>query len=158
MRAVLIILATLLSSAALAEEGVITIGFVTQERNPVEPVSPLERQIRDEGIAGARLGIADNTTTGRFTGQRFRLVERVAKENDKPEDVIRELSVEGIRLVVSDLDAPLLLAAASAPEAREMLLINARAPDDALRNESCRANVFIPFRAGPCWPMPSHNI
>ncbi|MBQ0824543.1 ABC transporter substrate-binding protein [Microvirga sp. HBU67558] len=149
MKIILVLIAMVLSAPALAEEGVITIAVITQERDPVEPVSPIDRSIRDEGIAGARLGLSDNATTGRFTGQSFTLVERTVKIDGKPEDVIRELVREGVRLVVSDLDAPLLLAAASVPDAREMLLINARAPDDALRNESCRANVLhtIPSRA-----------
>ena len=30
----------------------------------------------DEGLAGARLAIADNMTTGRLTGTQFRLVEK----------------------------------------------------------------------------------
>ncbi|UVF19339.1 ABC transporter substrate-binding protein [Microvirga terrae] len=149
MKIILVLIAMVLSAPALAEEGVITIAVITQERDPVEPVSPIDRPIRDEGIAGARLGLSDNATTGRFTGQSFTLVERTVKNDGKPEDLIRELVREGVRLVVSDLDASLLLAAASAPDAREMLLINARAPDDALRNESCRANVLhtIPSRA-----------
>src|SRR5829696_8596477 len=134
MRFMLVLLAMLLSVPTLAGEGVVTIAFVTQARDPVKPVSPLDREVQDEGVAGARLGSADNATTGRFTGQRFRLVERVVMKDGKPEDVIRELVNEGIGLVVSDLDAPLLWAAASAPEAREVLFLNTRAPDDALRN------------------------
>jgi ABC transporter substrate binding protein (PQQ-dependent alcohol dehydrogenase system) len=149
MRFMLVLITMLLSIPALAGEGVVTIAVVTQERDPVKPISPLDQEIRDEGVAGARLGIADNTTTGRFTGQGFRLVERVVMKDGQPEDVIRKLVNEGIRLVVSDLDAPLLSAAASAPEAREILLLNTRAPDDSLRNESCRVNVLhtIPSRS-----------
>jgi ABC transporter substrate binding protein (PQQ-dependent alcohol dehydrogenase system) len=149
MRFMLVLITMLLSIPALAGEGVVTIAVVTQERDPVKPISPLDQEIRDEGAAGARLGSTDNATTGRFTGQGFRLVERVVMKNGQPEDVIRKLVDEGIRLVVSDLDAPLLSAAASAPEAREILLLNTRAPDDSLRNESCRVNVLhtIPSRS-----------
>jgi ABC transporter substrate binding protein (PQQ-dependent alcohol dehydrogenase system) len=57
--------------------------------------------------------------------------------------------MEGIRFVVADLDAPTLLAATSDPQARVMLLLNSRAPDDELRNESCRSNMLhtAPSRA-----------
>jgi ABC transporter substrate binding protein (PQQ-dependent alcohol dehydrogenase system) len=149
MKLLLALLVLVLASPALAEEKAIAIGFLTQARDAIQPVSPLDREIRDEGIAGARLGIADNATTGRFTGQRFTLVERSLVKDARPEDAIRDLAQEGIVFVVADLDAPLLIAAASTPEARGMLLLNARAPDDALRNESCRANVAhtIPSRA-----------
>jgi ABC transporter substrate binding protein (PQQ-dependent alcohol dehydrogenase system) len=149
MRFILALLAVLLAVPALAEERTITIAVVMQERAPVLPVSPLDHEIADEGLAGARLGVADNATTGRFTGQRFALVERTIPKGGNPAETIRALAMEGIRFVVSDLDASMLLAAASDEQARAMLFINARAPDDNLRNESCRANVLhaIPSRA-----------
>jgi ABC transporter substrate binding protein (PQQ-dependent alcohol dehydrogenase system) len=149
MRFALALLALLLAMPAQAENGTITIAVVTQERDPIQPVSPLDREVRDEGIAGTRLGLADNATTGRFTKHRFVLVERTIPKNDNPADTIRMLATEGIRFVVADLDAPVLLAAASDPLAREMLFINARAPDDELRNEACRANLLhtMPSRA-----------
>jgi len=138
----------LLAAPALATDGPIAIAIVTQERVSVKPVSPLDLEARDEGIAGARLGVADNSTTGRFTGQRFTLVERAIPRGADPAATIRALATEGIRFVVADLDAPALRAAASDEQAREMLFINARAPDDELRNEACRANVLhtIPSR------------
>lgn len=149
MKLLLTLLVLSLASPALAQEKTIAIGFLTQARDPIQPVSPLDQEIRDEGAAGARLGIADNTSTGRFTSQRFTLVERTITKDMKPEDAIRDLAKEGIRFVVADLDASLLIAAASTPEADEMLLLNARAPDDVIRNESCRANLLhtIPSRA-----------
>jgi ABC transporter substrate binding protein (PQQ-dependent alcohol dehydrogenase system) len=149
MKLFLILTALVLTSPAAAQENTIAIGFLTQTRDPVQPVSPLDRDIRDEGLAGARLGIADNATTGHFTGQQFILVERALAKDIKPDDAIRDLAKQGVGFVVADLDAPLLTAAASVPEARGMLLLNARAPDDALRNESCRANLLhtIPSRA-----------
>jgi ABC transporter substrate binding protein (PQQ-dependent alcohol dehydrogenase system) len=149
MRVLLILLALLLSLPAHAENDAITIAIVTQERDPIQPISPLDREIRDEGLAGARLGLADNATTGRFTKQRFELVERTIPKNGNAADTIHALAMEGIRFVVADLDAPVLLAAASDPQAGGMLFINARAPDDVLRNEACRANVLhtLPSRA-----------
>lgn len=149
MKRLLVVLALVLAGPAPAQETTIAIGFLAQARDPVQPVSPLDREIRDEGLAGARLGVADNATTGRFTGQRFTLTERTLAKDARPEDAVRDLARQGIRIVVADLDAPVLLAAASAPDAREMLFLNARAPDDALRGESCRANVLhtIPSRA-----------
>jgi len=149
MKLLLALLMVVLAGPALAQEQSIAIGFVTQARDPIQPVSPLDQDIRDEGIAGARLGIADNVSTGRFTGHRFTLVERVIAKDAGPEDAIRDLAREGIRFVVADLDAPRLTAALSARDADRMLFLNARAPDDALRNESCRANLLhtIPNRA-----------
>jgi ABC transporter substrate binding protein (PQQ-dependent alcohol dehydrogenase system) len=149
MRFLLLALAMLWAMPALAETGEIAIAVLTQERDPVQPVSPLDQEARDEGFAGARLGLADNATTGRFTKQRFVLAERTIPKDGNPADTIRALASEGIRFLVVDLDAPVLLAALSDESARSMLFLNIRAPDDELRNESCRANLLhvIPSRA-----------
>ena len=149
MKPLLACLLLLMAAPALAENGAVTIAVVTQERELVQPVSPLDREIKDEGIAGARLGMADNATTGRFTGQRFTLIERTIPKGDSPTDAIRALAADGIRFVVTDLDAQALKAAASVAEARQMLFLNSRAPDDEIRNEACRANMLhtAPSRA-----------
>jgi ABC transporter substrate binding protein (PQQ-dependent alcohol dehydrogenase system) len=149
MRLLLACLVLLMSIPALAENEAITIVVVTQKREPVQPVSPLDGEIKDEGVAGARLGIADNATTGRFTGQRFTLSERTIPKDASPVDAIHALAADGIRFVVADLDAQVLLAAASAPEAHGMLFLNSRATDDEVRNEACRANILhtAPSRA-----------
>lgn len=127
----------------------IAVAVLSRTREPLPPVSPLDREVRDEGAAGARLGMADNNTTGRFTGQTFDLVERVIGPGEDAAEGIRALAADGIRIVVSDLDGPDLIAAASAADARDLLILNSRAPDDALRAEDCRPNVLhtIPNRA-----------
>ncbi|MBO1075544.1 ABC transporter substrate-binding protein (plasmid) [Roseomonas marmotae] len=113
------------------------------------PNSFLDPPPNDEGVQGARLGIADNATTGRFTGQRFELQEKRVSDAEAVGPALRELAAAGVRLVVVDLPAAQLLEAADMPEARGMTLFNTRAPDDALRNESCRRNLLhlLPSRA-----------
>jgi ABC transporter substrate binding protein (PQQ-dependent alcohol dehydrogenase system) len=98
---------------------------------------------------GARLGLADTATTGRFTGQTFTLAEHTLRTGDDAGQAARLFRDRGTRLVVADLDAPTLLAFASAPEARDFVILNSRAPDDALRHEACRANLLhvVPSRA-----------
>jgi ABC transporter substrate binding protein (PQQ-dependent alcohol dehydrogenase system) len=132
-----------------AQDSTVTVAFVAQEREPVQLISPLDQDVPDEGLAGARLGIADTMTTGRFTGQRFTLVERVLPKDADPAETVRELAREGIRFVVAALDAPVLRILAQAPEARQMLIVNARAPDDDLRQDGCATNVLhtVPSRA-----------
>ncbi|HEX2554283.1 MAG TPA: ABC transporter substrate-binding protein [Microvirga sp.] len=146
MRLLALLLGLLMPALAAAEEGLVRIGFLTAARPAVQPVSALDRPAADEGLAGARLGLADTATTGRFTGQRFALVERVIAAGEDPADAARALAAEGIRFAVADLDGPALLKAA---EARDLLILNARAPDDALRGETCRSNLVhsVPNRA-----------
>ena len=129
-------------SAWAADPMVIRIGYLTRADEPRIPLTFLEPVIEDEGVQGARLGIRDNDTTGRFVGQRFELVEVTVPEDGSVEDGVRELAGQGIRLLVADLRGDALHAAAVAMEARDMLLFNTRAPDDDLRNERCRANLL----------------
>ena len=64
-------------------------------------------------------------------------------------DWFKDALANGHRLFVADLHADQLLALANAPGAEEALIFNVRAPDDALRDVDCRANLFhvMPSRA-----------
>lgn len=104
----------------------------------------------DEGLAGAKMGIADNNTTGRFTKQTYALDE-IALTDDKPDPVAaaKELVAKGARYLVLALPADAVLAVADAVKETGAVMLNAGAPDDRLRGADCRANVFhiLPSRA-----------
>ncbi|TDH63725.1 branched-chain amino acid ABC transporter substrate-binding protein [Dankookia rubra] len=141
-----VLAATLLPLAAAAQAAPLPIGYLSLR--PPRPVAStlIEPPPADEGVQGARLGLADNATTGRFTGQSFTLGERRAEEPEAALEALRALLATGIRLVVADLPAELLLQAAAEPGA---VLLNIAAPDDALRNADCRRNILhvLPSRA-----------
>ena len=81
-----------------------------EERIPLRVLgSGCNMLVRDEGVQGARLGIDDNATTGRFTGQRFGLDERLTGEAEAALEAFRDLAASGIRLMVVDLPSQLLL-------------------------------------------------
>ncbi len=149
VRALALVLALLAAAPAVAAEAVLTVGYLGLSVPRVMPNTYLDPPPKDEGIQGARLGAADNNTTGRFTGQRFVLEERVVADPEGVAPALRELQAGGIRLVVADLPAAQLLEVADLPEAAGLTLLNVRAPDDALRNESCRRDVLhlLPSRA-----------
>jgi ABC transporter substrate binding protein (PQQ-dependent alcohol dehydrogenase system) len=125
------------------------IGFVGEAAAPAAPVSPLDEIATDKGLAGARLGLADDQTTGKFTGQQFRMIERIMPAGGDAAEAVRDLARQNARVIVADLDRDGLIAAADAAKANGAILFNSRAQDDALRNEDCRANVFhiVPSRA-----------
>jgi ABC transporter substrate binding protein (PQQ-dependent alcohol dehydrogenase system) len=131
--------------AAAAEEAApapLGIGFVSLRAPQSLPNTFLDPPPEDEGVQGARLGLADNETTGRFTGQRFALEERTARTPEEALDAARALLAACLRFLVADLPAPVLLQAADLPEAVSATLLNAAAPDDTLRNEDCRRNLL----------------
>ncbi len=104
----------------------------------------------DEGVAGARMGIADDNTTGRFTKQTYVLEEKALSDDAAdPVAAAKELVGKGIRYLVLTLPADQVLKVADAVKDTGAVVFNAGAPDDRLRGADCRANVFhiLPSRA-----------
>ena len=147
--AVLIAVTAVGATRARAEGETVQIGWLSQVVKRTLPLSYLDQPPRDEGIQGAQLGVADNNTTGHFTGQSFALIEAIVPENGDVAAGFRALTAKGIRLVVTDLGASQLLSVAGLPEAGSVTLFNAAATDDRLRSEDCHTNVLhlLPSRA-----------
>ena len=121
----------------------VEIGVGYLRRATVKPtLSLVEQPAADDGIAGARLAIDDNNTTGKFLNQHFTLHEMRLKESDDPVKAVTALADQNIALVVTDLPAEALIKAADAVRDRGVVLFNAGATDDRLREEDCRANVI----------------
>src|SRR5215471_20647284 len=116
---------TLLAANAHAGEETMQIGWLSRAVHRSLPLSYLDQPPPDEGVQGARLGIADNNTTGRFTGQSFELAEAVVPEDGDIAGGFRELAAKGIRLVVTDLAASELLTVAGLPEAASATFFDA---------------------------------
>src|SRR6516165_10850337 len=147
--AVLAIVAAVPAANVFADEQRVQIGWLSQAAKRTLPLSYLDQPPEDEGIQGARLGIADDATTGRFTGQSFTLAAAIVPESGDVATGLRELSSNGVRLVVTDLSAPTLLSVAGSPEAAGVTFFNTGSADDRLRGEDCRANLLhlLPSRA-----------
>lgn len=121
-----------------------TIGIllIREARDRPAPLSLLDIPPADDGVAGAKLAIADNNNTGRFVGQEFRLD---VIEGSRAEDLVAEAEkwvATGRHFLVLDVRPQTVLALADALKGKEALLFNAGAPDDDLREEQCRANVL----------------
>ena len=127
----------------------IRIAFLTQEVEVPPALSNLDPILTDEGVPGARIAIEDNNTTGTFLNQDYILAEVTVPLGGDLVAAFKKLVAGGHRHVVINLPAADVLALADLAEASEVLIYNTSAPDDALRNEQCRANVLhtIPSRA-----------
>jgi ABC transporter substrate binding protein (PQQ-dependent alcohol dehydrogenase system) len=134
--------------AAPADAATIGIGYIRwpDER---QTISLLDKPPQDDGLAGARLAINDNNTTGRFIGQQFELTDSLVRMGDDPLAALSALEQSGITLILTDVPADLLLRLAAAGHDKGVTLLNVGAPDDALRQRDCRANVIhvAPSRA-----------
>jgi ABC transporter substrate binding protein (PQQ-dependent alcohol dehydrogenase system) len=147
--AVALVLVAVMPAASRAGEETVRIGWLSRAVKRTLPLSYLDQPPQDGGIQGARLGIADNDTTGHFTGQSFTLTEAIVPEGGDVAAGFRELAAKGVRLVVTDLAALELLSVAGMPEATGTTFFNAGTADDRLRGEDCRANILhlLPSRA-----------
>jgi ABC transporter substrate binding protein (PQQ-dependent alcohol dehydrogenase system) len=104
-------------------------------------LSLVEQPAENDGIAGARLAIEDNNTTGKFLNQRFTLEERRIREGEDAVEAATALA-EHNSFIIADLPADALLKIADALRDRGTLLFNAGAIDERLREADCRANVI----------------
>ena len=125
---------------------IVYLALAPQHRQAATVLDPIPT---DEGLQGARLGLADDQTTGAFTGQRFALQELVQPDAEAALGAARSLLAAGNRVFVTDLPAPVLLRVADLPEAKDAVLLDATSVDDSLRGQDCRKTVLhlLPSRA-----------
>ena len=119
----------------------IPIVVARQLRDEPLPLSLLDLPPPDLGIAGAKLAIKDNNTTGQFMNQKFTLD---AIEEADPEKLIKDVVQKvdsGAHFILVDVTPDTLLKLADTL-GNKALLINYSAPDDRLREEDCRPQIM----------------
>jgi ABC transporter substrate binding protein (PQQ-dependent alcohol dehydrogenase system) len=126
---------------ARSDPATVQVGYL-RWTEPQPTISLLDKMPPDDGLAGAKLAMGDNDTTGRFMNQRFELSDNSIRADDDPVAMLTTLTDHGIRLVLTDLPADRLLKLAAGGRASGVVLFNIRAPDDALRQQDCRDNVI----------------
>lgn len=129
------------AAPGLAAEA-IRIGYLSQTPEPPAYVSNPDEIAADDGLAGARLALADNATTGKFLGQSFELDPVDVPPDGDAAAALKELAGRGARFVVVDAPGDTVAALVALPEAKHLLLLNANAPDDSLRGEACAPNLL----------------
>src|SRR5262245_25505186 len=127
------------------------IGIVVarEQRDLPAPLSLLDARPQDDGVAGARLAIDDNNTTGRFLKQQFALdVVQSASAQQLVAEVTKRVEA-GAHFIAVDVSPQTLIALADALKGRDALILNAGSNDDRLRAGDCRPNVVhsAPSRA-----------
>lgn len=127
----------------------LTIAYLGQTPATLPPRPYFDPVPSDAGVQGARLGRADDDTTGEFTGQRFQLREVLLPAEADPAVALAALAGDGIRHVLLDLPAAAVRRLQAEPSAQQLLLYDVATSDDELRAEDCRGNVLhlLPSRA-----------
>jgi len=137
------------AAAPAGETRRIAILLARELRDLPPPISLLDVRPPDDGVAGARLAINDNNTTGRFLHQEFTLA--VVQSSNAAEliaDTKKQVDA-GASFIIADASAQTVLALSDAMKGRDVLILNAGASDDRLREQDCRPNVVhtAPSRA-----------
>jgi ABC transporter substrate binding protein (PQQ-dependent alcohol dehydrogenase system) len=127
----------------------VLIVLARQLRDVAPPLSLLDMPPPDDGIAGARLAINDNNTTGQFLKQEFTL--EIVESGDAG-DLVAQVTKQvesGASFVVADASPQATIALADSLKGRRVLILNAGSSDDRLREQDCRSNVVhtAPSRA-----------
>jgi len=137
----LVALSTLVTSVLAADPIEVRIGYLRRAAVR-QTLSLLEQPAENDGVAGARLAVEDNNTTGKFLNQHFTLQEVHLKQGEDASKAAVTLADRNTAFIIVDLPADALLKAAEAIRDRGAVLFNAAAPDDRLREQDCRANVI----------------
>jgi ABC transporter substrate binding protein (PQQ-dependent alcohol dehydrogenase system) len=115
---------------------------VIREAHSRETISILDIPPADDFVAGARMAMDDNNTTGRFLDLSFSVVDAKLAPGDDPVGPLKDMLADGVRFFVIDLPAAEVLSVSDAARPSGALVFNAGAPDDRLREDDCRANVI----------------
>ncbi|HJZ33214.1 MAG TPA: ABC transporter substrate-binding protein [Hyphomicrobiaceae bacterium] len=118
----------------------ITIILARERRDLPPPLSLLDMPAADDAVAGGRLAINDNNTTGRFLKQEF-VLEVVDGGAEELIAAVGQRVRQGVAFVVIDGSPATVLALADALKDVNVLIFNAGSSDDPLREEACRKNV-----------------
>lgn len=135
-------------SMAVAEEKEISIAYLAHKPDRAPALSNILPEPEDSGEQGARLGISDSNTTGRFLKHHYEMSVFSSKSIDEVLAEAARLSDAGTRLFVLNADRG-ALEKLSSVIATESVVFNAGSASNALRAEGCLPRVLhtLPSRA-----------
>jgi ABC transporter substrate binding protein (PQQ-dependent alcohol dehydrogenase system) len=141
--------ATTMAAEAQAGRLSIEIQYFEVQRPARPTLSNMIRPAPDRGIQGARLGLQDDNSTGRFLKHRYKLTTRIVPAAADWRAAAHAVLAGPGRFIVINAPAPVVRLMAGDPAARDKILINAGSGDDALRRTLCAPNLFhtLPSRA-----------
>lgn len=127
----------------------INITYFTQEQKPQAALSNLDPIISDKGLQGAKLAIADNNTTGQFTGQSYTLESIIVPVEGNVVSYYQKLEAKQKKLLISNLPLDKFEKIVQIAKKAATLIFDVATTDNKLRRVSCYSNTFylLPSRA-----------
>lgn len=136
-----LIVSVVLSASSAAAEIAVPVIFFHQQVELPPTLSNLDPIPEDRGEMGARLGLADNRTTGGFLGHNYSLETVIVPVDGDPVAEAREALARSPFLIL-DAPAQVQQAIADMPEAAQAILFNSSSRDVGLRDAGCRPNLL----------------
>lgn len=132
-----------------ADEQVIKISYITQEKKVPSALSNLDDFIQYKGMMGATIAIDDNNTTGQFTGQRFELKKVIVPVDGDVVQQFEQQVAKDSSFIISNLPKQQLQQLTDLESSQGKLFFDATTTDNELRNKQCRDNILhmLPSRA-----------
>ena len=135
---ILVGIVTVYSSKILAVE--IKYAILRVDYDQKTPISRIDIPPNDLGFAGGELATADNLTTGQFLGQTYQLTS-VATKPEAIFETMKDLVANGYLYVVL-IAKEKEITEISNQYQNKVLLLNANAPDNSLRDNACQSNLL----------------
>lgn len=104
-------------------------------------LSNLDPEPENIGVAGAQVGLDDNTTTGRFLGHTYTLKLVQLDEGADALDAARA-ALDATPFLILDAPPAMQMQIADLDVAQNAVIFNTSAGDRALRDTACRANLL----------------
>ncbi|WP_295874507.1 ABC transporter substrate-binding protein [uncultured Zhongshania sp.] len=139
-----------LATALTTEQRNIPVLFLEQSQIDTPVLSNIRKTPQTSGLDGAHVGISDNNTTGRFTGDHYHLSASLVKDSNEAIAAAQAWVESGNTLIVAKLPAATLLKVSRDEHiSQKAIIFNISAKDDALRSSQCRPRLLhtIPSRA-----------
>ena len=119
----------------------ISVGYLKVEQSRGASLSNIDPTPVDAGLAGARLGVGDNLTSGTFLGHKYKLLETRVDRRGDVQAAARVLLAD-VAVLIVDAPSQDLVTIADLPDAQNRIVFNVAAGGSALRDDACRANLL----------------
>ena len=110
------------------------------ERAPT--IYSINPEIKNNGTLGSRMGIKDNNTTGKFTNQKFELIEKNIMPNESAKEIFEKFRKNNYKFFILNVSKDDFNKILSSDLTDESILINVSLKDNDLRNERCNKQVL----------------
>ena len=142
----------ILMSAEIQQINIVHINRVIEREPTIYSINP---EIVDNGILGSKMAIKDNNTTGQFTNQNFKLIEKKIKPKESAKEIFENLRKNKYKFFILNVSKDDFLEILSSDLIEGSIVINASLKDNNLRNQNCNKNIL---HTAPSYKMVSDAL